>query len=287
MVSKRIRKLKKEIVVKIPKFPNDKVTKYNLESKHLTDLLIIYLNWAGRLITPRPRKVTIENEVKKDPRWANISNSFANIEEKIKKGDDLTPYLSLNVQEKGYTPAATTAGPDTDKWADKDFLHTVMGFYHLHLGQISAGARIAERTDDVIFAKVNREQFTAIGIFDHSVFDQIDSISQNLSRERERLWQIFDKYSTQNVPPNSVVVPSVVMTSGHSFSIVRLAQEYTRIINEYEPKLDDRNYINPLYKESGIDPPKNPKLEWCLRGTDLGVFDRGVNLYIVYRYGVN
>lgn len=136
MDSKRIKTLKKEIINIVPKFPNNRATKEDVESKHLTDLLIVYLSWAARLIIPRPRKVEIEHEVTSDMRWDSVKNQFSLLKEKIEKGQDLIPHLSLKAQEKGYTPATSEPGPSVDKWADKDFLLNVMGFYHFHLGEI-------------------------------------------------------------------------------------------------------------------------------------------------------
>ena len=288
MDSKRIRKLRQEIINKVPKFPNTRETKKELESKHLTDLFIVYLNWATRLIVARPRKVEVESEVTDDERWNSLSNQFDNLKEKIIKGDDLIPHLSLKAQEKGYTPAASQSDPASDKWADKDFLLNVMGFYHFHLGDIQeTGKNIAERSDEVIFAKVDRFTFRAVGIFDHTVFENVNPVSKEMTSERMRLWQLFDTTVAKEAPPGSVVIPSMITTSGHTLHIVQRAQEYVRIIKEIDSKLDDREFVNSLYEDTAIEPPKNPKIEWYLRGTDLGVFDRSTNLFSVFRYGVN
>ena len=288
MDSKRIKKLRTEIINTIPKFPNNKETKEILESKHLTDLLIVYLNWATRLIVARPRRVEIEPEVTGDTRWSFISNQFDKLKEKIEKGEDLIPHLSLKAQEKGFTPAASKTGPGSDKWADKDFLLNVMGFYHFHLGDIQeTGKNIVERTDDVIFAKVDRHTFRAIGVFKHAVFDSVDPVSQEMTSERMRLWQLFDQIVAKEAPPGSIVIPSIITASGHTLHVVRRAKEYVHIIKEIDPKLDNREFVNSLYEDTGIKPPNKPKIEWYLRGTDLGVFDRVANLFVVFRYGSN
>ena len=288
MDSKRIKKLRTEIIKTIPRFPNNKATKEILESKHLTDLLFVYLNWATRLIVARPRIVELEREVTGDARWSSISSQFEKLKDKIENGEDLIPHLSLKAQEKGFTPNDSESDQDTDKWADKDFLLNVMGFYHFHLGDIQeTGKKIAERTDNVVFARVSRDTFRAIGIFNHEVFESVDPASREMTAERERLWQLFDQLVTNDAPHGSIVVPSMITTSGHTLDVVRRASDYTRIIKDIDPKLDDREFVNSLYEDTDIEPPNKPKIEWCLRGTDLGVFDRSTNLFAVLRYGAN
>ena len=260
---------------------------YNCRSSHLTDLLIIYLGWKARLVTPRHREVSIEKKVLNDHRWNSMANQFSPIMKKIENGEDISPYLSLKAHQKGYTPAASETTANTDQWEDKDFLFNVMGFYHLHLGEHEEGKKISARTDDVIFARIDRNSFKVIGIFDHSVFERSDSITKEMNQERQNLWDIFDRYSKQNAPEGSVIIPSMITTSAHPLQIVFMAQEYTRIINEHDSKLDEREYINSLYNSTDISVPKKPKLGWYLRGTDLGIFDSTTNLYAVYRYGVN
>jgi len=279
--SKRIKKLRKEIIKELPKFPNNKETKGILESKHLNDLLIIYLGWKARLVTPRPREVYIEKEVLNDSRWNSMANQFSPIMEKIEHGEDISPYLSLRAHQKGYTPASSEITASTDQWEDKDFLLNVMGFYHLHLGEHEEGKIISARTDDVIFARIDRDSFKVIGIFDHSVFEKTDPITKEINQERQKLWGIFDRYSKQNAPEGSVIVPSMITMSAHPGQIVFMAQEYTRIINEHDSKLDEQEYINSLYNSTDIPVPEKPKLGWYLRGTDLGIFDSTTNLYLI------
>jgi len=288
MDSKRIKKLRQEIIKAVPKFPNNKGTKQELESKHLADLLVVYLNWASRLIVARPRKVEVESTVTSDLRWNAISSNFLKLKEKIIKGEDLIPHLSLKAQEKGYTPAASQTGAGADKWADKDFLLSIMGFYHFHLGEVQErGKNITIRSDEVIFASVDRFTFRAIGIFDHPVFDDVDPLSKKMSAERTRLWQLFDNAIAKGVPPGNVVVPTIITTSGHTSYVVHMAGEYAKIIKEVDSKLDIKEFVHSLYKETGIEPPRNPKFEWYLRGIDLEVFDHKTNFFSVFRYGIN
>lgn len=286
--SKRIKRLRSEIIKIIPKFPNNKQTKNILESKTLTDLLTVYLNWATRLIVARPRKVEISTEITEDYRWVSVANIFEKLKDKIEKGEDLMPYLSLRAQEKGFTPDISNSNPGFDKWADKDFLLNVMGFYHFHLGDMQKnGKNITKRTDDVIFAKVDRKVVKVFGVFSHAVFDDTGQDSKEIKSEKIRLWNLFRKLVTEDVPQGSFVIPSMIAGSGYTLQVVRNAQIFVRIIEEFDSQLDNRAYVNSLYQGTGIEPPNKPKIDWCLRGTDLGVFDRTTNLFAVYCYGTN
>jgi len=277
--SKRIRKLKSELISTLPAFPNNRDTKSVLEAKHLTDLLVTYLGWKLRLITPKHRKIVVLNNTLFDPHNDLDSVEFSLLKTKIENGEDLTPYLSLKAQKQGYTPASSQLG--SDQWSDKDFLLNVMGFHHLHFKPLP------KRTDNVVFAKITRNEFAIVGVFSHDVFDSPEDVGEALNSEREKLWNLFDMYSMRGAAPNSIVIPSTVSLSGHTFQIVMLAKEYVRIIEEMDPKLDDRDYINSLYEETDLSPPPKPKLEWCIRGTDIGIYDNATDVYMVFRYGIN
>lgn len=282
--SKRIKKLRGEIIKAIPKFPNNWETKEKLDGMPLTTLLIHYLNWMLRYVSIKPRKTVIEPTVTADLRWKLLRGQVKAFLDKVQAGEDLTPYLSIQPHSKGYSPETSKAGPDVDRWADKDFLLNVMGFHHFHLGGKVEAAGHVERTDDVLFARVSREDFTAIGIFNHSVFEPT---GDEMSVERKRLWEIFDEHTGRGVPPGSFVIPSPIATSGHPIHVVSTAQEYSRIIRDLDPKLDDPSFVNELYGGIEASVPTKMKLEWALNFSDLGIHETRTNHLFVLRRGFN
>lgn len=284
--SKRIRKFRLSIAKDIPKFPNNKEALESLQAKSLTSLLVHYTNWAIRYVAIRPRRVYIESTASSDPRWKTLKNEIASFLTKVKNGENLTPHLSLKPHTKGYTPAASKKEPNVDRWADKDYLINVMGYHHFHIGLSLEKKGFATRTDELLFAKVSRKQLELIGIFDHSVFDN-PAATGKMSDERDRLWKIFDEHITKGFPPGSVIVPPIIMTSGHARDLVSLAQDYAYIIRKIDPLLDDKLYLQDMYKHAGIQLPKKPKLSWQLNFLDLGLVEADSNVFLVFKYGPN
>jgi hypothetical protein len=285
--SKRVNEFRLGIAKEIPKFPNDKATLQTLAASSLASLFIHYNNWAIRYISTRPRTVSIEATASTDPRWPTFGNEISALLDKVRRGEDLTPHLSLEPHSRGYTPASAQKGPDVDRWADKDFLLNVMGYHHLHLGPHIHPNGFAARTDDLIFARVSREHFTVVGIFAHSVFKRSEYPTEAMTKERERLWSVFDEHSSRGMAPSSIYIPSMIATSGHSMQVVRMAQEYARIVREIDPKLDDIEFVKELYNEAGPPCPKKPKLKWHLNNLDLGLLDMASSMFFVLRYGPN
>jgi len=280
---KRIKAFRLSIAKDIPKFPNDKATLTVLEQKPLASLLIDYANWAIRYIAPRPRRIVVEEAASTDPRWQIHEADIRVILQKAGKGDDLTPYLSLQPHTRGFTPSSSGTGPNVDRWADKDMLLNVMGFHHLHL---DAAPSNQMRSDDVLFVRVDRDTFTVAGIFNHSVFEATQTGS-SMTTERERLWEIFDEHTTRGVPPGAVVVSSAIATSGHPVYIVQLAMNYARVVREIDPKLDDLAYVGEFYRHADMQPPAKMKLKWHLQFLSLGVLDERNNLFFSLCNGPN
>lgn len=87
--SKRLVKLKNELIKKLPFFPNDKNTLQKLEGQSLNDVMIHYLHWQTRQVPARPRRVQIAPEVTADKRWKSLKSNIYDLLEKVRKGEDL------------------------------------------------------------------------------------------------------------------------------------------------------------------------------------------------------
>ena len=281
---RRIRKFREDLIKKIPRFPNNRITQKLLEEKSLVDLLLVYVTWASRFVPPRPRRIHIEPSLTAGRRWNSLSATTKTLFDKVRCGDNLTAYLSLKIFKKGFRPNPPPTNVTLDKWADKDFLLNVMGYHHFHLSHILEPNGSVKRTDTVLFAKLTRAEFTAIGYFDHSVFESSKVEGQPLKSERQRLWDIFLARSRQNIPRGSVYVPAVIMTSGHSMNHVRLADRYAEIIYETDSKLDDAAYLSSLFGATE-KVGSHVKPVWCINYLDLGILDTQQNAFCILQKG--
>lgn len=276
----RVRKFRHALVKAIPRFPNDKTSLQHMRAKQLPALVIDYLSWRSRYVAVRPRRVEVELAAKADPRWSSISGLIATFLEKVKQGDDLTPYLSMLPHTRGYSVAASAPRvSNEDRWSDKDFLLNTMGYHHFHLDAADEKKGHRDGPDDLIFAEVTRDAFKVIAIFGHEVFDPN-------SPERMRLWAIHREIAFRPVPPGSVVIMGNITTSGHDSRVVFYAQHCLRIIKQVEPKLDDSEYVRRLYNQVS-EAPLKPKPEWTFLNLDLAVFDGAKPAYIVIQKGWN
>lgn len=273
MEPKRVKDLKSSLIREIPFFPNDRATKEGLHDQALLPIILHHLHWKSRFIPKRPRAVFIEGYAVNDKRVPELKEKIEALLSDVKGGNDLSPYLSSKADNKGYTPHT-----DSDKWADKDFLLNVTGFHHLHLN------KSPERSNEVIFARVTREEFHVIAISDHSAFESDATDDLSLSEERSRIFAIFREYSSRGLPPNSVYLPKIITTSGHPLEIVDIASSYNEIVLSMDKKLDDNDFINSIYEEANLDRPKNNKLKWYIHDLDLGILDKNRNFFVL-KYG--
>lgn len=162
-----------------------------------------------------------------------------------------------------------------------------MGYHHFHLGPQVHPNGFAARTDDLIFARVSRDHFTVVAIFDHSVFERSEDSTRTMTKERERLWSVFDEHSSRRVATGAVYIPSMITISGHSMHVVRMADDYAQVVREVAPKLDGIEFVKGLYDPAGLPCPKKPKLKWHLNHLDLGLLDTTSNTFFVLRHGPN
>lgn len=282
--SKRIAKLRRTIAQQLPTFPNNKETRAMLASESLSELFVHYTNWAIRYVPPRPRAIVSDPSFELDERMRTNSAGINFLLDKVGRGLDLTTHLSIDPHTRGYTPHASERGESVDKWADKDFMLLIMGYHHFHLGTTVTANGHIKRTDDLLFARISRDSFTIIGIYNHSAFDKPVASDGRMTPERERLWADFEKDCAKDREPGGVYITALIATSGHSLELVRLAAEYARIIYQLDAKLDDPKYIDSLYEKRMIIKPKSPKLNWHFNCLDLGWLDQNKNFFVL-RHG--
>jgi hypothetical protein len=159
-----------------------------------------------------------------------------------------------------------------------------MGYHHLHLSQTIEAAGHAKRTDEVLFAQVDRTTFKAIGFFDHSVFETRSAVTQSMTAERERLWRLKDERNSRTRPPG-IYMDNLIATSGHSVQHTDLAARYSRLVHSIDPKLDNLAFRTEFFPTLPHATVKSMKLIWNLYYLDLGLIDRTSDTFFVLQEG--
>ena len=245
--SKTIKAFKIELIKTMPYFPNTKEVKEDLLTQSLLSVLFHYLHWASRLIPARRRSATVEPYLLMDARWDTYEKDVLILLKKVRLGEDLTEHLSNNVMTKGYTPKENILAKN-DSWADKDKLLNTKGFHHIHL---KAGKE--NKGNIVLFARVSRETFKAVALFDHSVFDYS---SNQMPQERKRMWSIFDDIVSREIGPNTTYMSNPISTSGHPIHIHSMAKQYWHVIEQVDDELSSKEFARNIYAGADDSIPK-------------------------------
>ena len=285
--SNRIRKFRNDLVKAIPRIPNNRESLSALRSKHLTELLIIYMCWRLRNVAIRPRIVKGLSALEDDPRADRLKVNITAFTRAVKAGADLGPFLSREARGRGYVMAADPALTSSTTWTDKDFLLNVMGLHHFHVGLRVEPSGIKERTDEVIFAYVTRDAVEVLGLFDHSVFDFTNE--DPMTPERERLWAVRDAFRAREASPGAVYLDGYggmgITTAGTPTMITMRATQQGSLIRDIDPRLDDFEYVKTLF--AGHDIPRKVKLEWHYQDMDFGVLSKSSGHFRVLMRGPN
>jgi hypothetical protein len=272
----RVRVFRQSLIKALPRWPNNKDSLELAKRSSVGSLTIDYLNWASRFVPPRPRRVIVEPRVLLEPSWARNVVGVLSLLDRCRRGDTLSPHLSSMPWQRGFVPAAKKRKVTAEEsWLDKDFVLTLSGWHHFHLGIRADRRGHVERTDDVLFAEVTRTTFTVTCILGHGVF------TLN-SPEMIALHQIKDARRAGRHPPGTVVLDTVIATSGHQLHIVSYASHCLRILAEIDPKLDDRAFLKELYEGVQRTPDRNPRLAWGFNGVDFGLFDLRQHLFLSF-----
>ena len=285
--STRFQRFRRELIGKIPRIPNNRDSLSAIESKHPTDLLIIYMCWRLRNVAIRPRKVTGMSAIENDGRVAALKAKIESLVEAVETGADLGPYLSRKAHQHGYVMASDPENTGATTWSDKDFVLNVMGLHHFHLGLNMQSSGLMDRTKEVLFASVRRDEFEILGLFDHCVFKW--TVDDEMVPERKRLWSMYDAMQFKDSMPGDIVMGGYgnmgITTAGTPLVVTRKAIEHIGIIKEIDPKLDDAAYVQTLFE--GHTVPKKIKLAWHYRHLDFGLVNEPSGDFVLIRRGPN
>ncbi|MDF3821619.1 hypothetical protein P3G55_17065 [Leptospira sp. 96542] len=276
----RIQDFKDRISRQIPIFPNNRETRYHLQSLSLGELMVHALSWLSRYVIARPRKVHVPHKVLDHQKWKENQYRTLPLLRRFQKGETVIEFLSNEIKTRGLNLNYNI----TNKWKDKDFFLNAMGFHHFHLGNLSEGNHFADRTNEILFAEVQKKEVSVIGIYDHSVFE---SKSEKLSDERRRLWTDFESYRFGKLQPGKFYLQSMIATSGHPTHVVNLAQSYTHMIRTIDESLDDQDYLRDFLGIQNENVNSHFRFDWMLHFSDLYLIEKNQKLHILIEEGFN
>jgi hypothetical protein len=92
-----------------------------------------------------------------------------------------------------------------------------------------------------------------------------------MTKERERLFTIFDERALRGLPPGSVYIPTMIATSGHNVAFTMFGMHCARVISQLDSKLDDKNFVRKMYQDAGWQLPAKPKLSWAFHVLNFGL----------------
>lgn len=172
-LSPRLEQLRSDLVQRIP--CETPTARQDLESKHLTDVMITYLTWVARLIRPRPRDVVIWPEVLNSTHYPTYRGAIADIQKEFEVGQDVNGRLSKLAHQRAYSGSPPRPGtlPRSEWlkafWRDKDRTRVTLDVHHLHMGQRDSNG-IVGRTGPLLFVGVMPDTVVFLTIGDHNSF---------------------------------------------------------------------------------------------------------------------
>jgi hypothetical protein len=263
---RRIKALRSEIIKAIPRVPNDANSLVHMEGMYTRELILAFLTWRMRMIPTKPRIVKFWPPGI-GPHYPRMRQALSDFVEKVRAGEDLNPFLSLGVNNRGYI----LPGPGAPK-DDRDMVLTRMGLHHFHIGSRSA-SNPKGRSGYLVFAEVTSEEFIVVALSDHNVF----SIG---SPESIYFHEICQAYIGRNVPPGQAYMMNPVLSSGHSLTLDMFSLQCEAKMEQLDSQLDDPAFVHQLWSDQPIErdgqpvsrPPK-PSFKWHFDDLRFGILE--------------
>ena len=156
-----------EIIAQLNKCAEKKLKK-ELSNYNSKDYFAEYLKEIYFSIPPKPRKVFISKEIKERTLNKKIRKTINKIEYKLKKGEDVNPFLSKRLN-------------------NNDKMFSSFGIHHFHLGEYLKNKQEYDRTGDLLYCFLpyyNNDSIYFIDVLPHKQWcnqELFDIIQKNWS----------------------------------------------------------------------------------------------------------
>lgn len=295
--SPRVLQLRESIQEIIPCVSDD--DRSYLARMKLSDVISAYMNWIDRKIPPRPRQTMVWDGFWSRGNLLHHGNNIDLLIQMLRKGDDMTPYLSRHLRRHGYErPRLGTHGIP---WQGKrgghiDFALNAFDLHHLHLKPCDDKGRRPGGSKELLYVKVSRKEALLLMLGDHNSFDDgtlLQAISDYKAISGDYLYGITGVTPERSIKETGILlrngINSIVMSSGNAVPTSMLSSIGTSIehtqwadiicetIDEIEPNLDDSNFRNAW--EENYQIPATARLRWFFNYGDFGVLDENLRVF--------
>lgn len=258
---KSIIKLKEDLVLEIPFYPNNRNSKEFLQSIDIGTLINIHDSWLERKILPIPRKVTIPNYVRNDSLYIKNKSKLKKLVKMIEDGSDISDYQSRKVKENTFNVDDFKQTKTFIK--SRDQLLICEGIFHIHL------EAYPNRTDEVVLARIDNDIFYFIGVFTHKIFDS------NGNDEHKKYDDAIQKYLASIVPSGGAVFMGIQNLAGSSIastfnqtSIIKILT----LVENYQGGISP--YTQILYKKIHDRTPMKVSPVWRINQRNIEIYER-------------
>lgn len=276
--SKRLSDLREWMIGRIPVLPASSDTRDQLRQMCINRLMRVYLNWIDRFIPPEPRSVMVWDGfwTRNNPR--EHADQVNVLIEKVRLGEDLTPYLSSRIHTHGFVPR-----PQTRKginWGDKDLALNAYDLHHLHLIPANENGKRKGGSDRLLYVGVSREEVLLLMLGNHNSFDD-GTLAEAVAEYRTQSGFVLNGivgFSNEVTPKESqflarrgistalmvgdkATLGPMISSAGTAIDHTRHVDQCCEIIEDIEDVIDERSRLIGRFQLEESDVPHNP--DWC------------------------
>lgn len=307
MLPTRIEQLKNDILRDIP-VAKDEV-KNRLRELPFPFIMLVYVNYARRFITARPRKISYSPSFWSKITSTEVRDKIHALRDEIEQGHDLTPRLSPKLRSQGFSLASIKTDENGKfighKWSDKDFALTAYNLHHLHLMKANSSGKFSGNSDNIIFIKFTRDEAVMVLLGNHKSFYSEELYKSSLELSPNWLGPaskfIGKPHEGSGYTPEQsielmragispliiegdggVSMRSPLSLYGSSVECNQEAELILKNLGDYDTLIEDREWLHASFENKDISLPQNLDFKWTLQGTNLLLVDR--DFYYAIRF---